>query len=196
MIVVHPSDPSTRMLSEIYKGIEGVTLFDSWKQRKEILKAIAAAPKDEPILLLGHGCPSGLYDMRYGIVIGDADADLLKDRPNLVGIWCYASSYAAKHGLKGFFSGMFISELEEALINGVEASAEEINDAAWNFCIIFGLLLRGGSSLEEIAGVLMDPCYIDSDLTEFNYSRLTWRPQGNEPLPIDPFENIDLIEIE
>ncbi len=182
MIVVHPSDPSTRMLSEIYKGIEGVTLFDSWKQRKEILKAIAAAPKDEPILLLGHGCPSGLYDMRYGLIIGDADAELLKDRPNLVGIWCYASSYAAKHGLKGFFSGMFISEPQEALFCGVDASDEEIDEVAWHFSTIFGLLLRGGCSLEETAGVLMDPCYIDSDLTEYNYSRLTWRPQGNEPL--------------
>ena len=105
------------MLCELYKGIEGVTLFDSWEQRKDILAAIAAAPKDEPILLLGHGCPSGLLDMRYGIVIGDSDAELLKDRPNFVGIWCYASSYAFKHGLKGFFSGMFISEEPEAWVN-------------------------------------------------------------------------------
>ena len=183
MIVVHPCDPSTRMLCEIYKGIEGVTLFDSWKQRREILKAIAAAPRDEPILLLGHGCPWGLLDMRHGIVIGDADAELLKDRPNLVGIWCYASSYAYTHGLKGFFSGMFISELPEAIVNGVDASAIEIDDKAWNFCIRFGLLLREGAPLEEKAGVLMDPCYSVSDLTEFNYSRLTWRPHGNEPLP-------------
>ena len=183
MIVVHPFDPSTRMLGEIYTGIEGVKFFDSWKQRDEILKAIAAAPKDEPILLLGHGCPSGLLDMRYGIVLGDSDAELLKDRPNLVGIWCYASSYAYKHGLKGFFSGMFISELPEAIVNGVDASAQEIDDDAWNFAIRFGLLLRGGSTLEETAGVLMDSCYMDSDLTVFNYSRLTWRPEGNEPLP-------------
>ena len=183
MIVVHPYDPSTRMLSEIYKGIENVTLFDSWKQRDEILKAIAAAPRDEPILLLGHGCPDGLLDMRYGIVIGNADAELLKDRPNLVGIWCYASSYACKHGLKGFFSGMFISEPPEAFVNGVDASAKEIEDDAWNFAIRFGLLLRGGSTLEKAAAVLMDSCYMVSDLTEFNYSRLTWRPKGNEPLP-------------
>ena len=183
MIVVHPFDPSTRMLGEIYKGIEDVKFFDSWKQRDEILKAIAAAPKDEPILLLGHGCPSGLLDLRYGIVLGDSDAELLKDRPNLVGIWCYASSYAYKHGLKGFFSGMFISELPEAIVNGVDASAQEIDDDAWNFAIRFGLLLRGGSTLEETAEVLMDSCYMDSDLTVFNYSRLTWRPEGNEPLP-------------
>lgn len=184
MIVVHPYDPSTRMLGEIYKGIEGVTLFDSWKQREKILKAIAAAPKEEPILLLGHGCPSGLLDMRHGIVIGNADAELLKDRPNLVGIWCYASSYAYTHGLKGFFSGMFISELPEAIINGVEASAEEIDENAWDFSIRFGRLLRGGSTLEEAARVLMDPCYIESELTEYNYSRLTWRPQGDEPIAL------------
>ena len=86
--------------------------------------------------------------------------------------------------LKGFFSGMFISELPEAIYNGVEASAKEIDEEAWDFCIRFGLLLRGGASLEEAAGVLMDPCYICSDLTEFNYSRLTWRPNGDEPLPV------------
>ncbi len=183
MIVVHPNDPSTRMLSEIYNGIEGVTVFDSWEQREDILKAIAAAPKDEPILLLGHGCPSGLLDMRHGLVIKDSDADLLKDRPNLVGIWCYASSYAFTHGHKGFFSGMFISELPEAFVNCIDASEEEIDDNAWNFSIRFGRLLREGVPLRDIAGILMDPCYIDSDLTEFNYSRLTWRPQGDEPLP-------------
>ena len=44
MIVVHPSDPSTRMLGLLYEGIDGVTVFNSWKQRDEILAAIAAAP--------------------------------------------------------------------------------------------------------------------------------------------------------
>ena len=89
MIVVHPSDPSTKMLSLIYEGIEDVTLFDSYLQRDEILAAIAAAPKDEPVLLLGHGSPDGLYDLRYGLILKDSDAELLQDRPNLVGIWCY-----------------------------------------------------------------------------------------------------------
>ena len=42
MIVVHPNDPSTRMLSLIYEDIKDVTLFDSWEQREEILKTIAA----------------------------------------------------------------------------------------------------------------------------------------------------------
>jgi len=183
MIVVHPKDPSTRMLSQIYKDIDDVKLFDSWEQRDEILKAIENAPKEELVLLLGHGCPYGLFDLRYGLVIGDGDAELLKGRPNLIGIWCYASSYAHKHGLKGFFSGMFISEEGEAWMNNVNAEAEEINEKAWDFAERFGNMLREGKNLDEIAIELMNPRHMDSDLTKYNYARLSWRPTGKEPLP-------------
>ena len=183
MIVVHPSDPSTGMLGLIYEGLDNVTLFDSWEQRDQIRAAIAAAPREEPVLLLGHGCPYGLYDLRYGLVLTDADAELLKDRPNLVGIWCYASDYASRHGLKGFFSGMFISEEPEAWVNGVDAESGEIDGKAWDFAGRFGDMLRAGMPLEDAARELMDPRHVDSDLTRFNYSRLTWRPAGDEPLP-------------
>ena len=183
MIVVHPNDPSTKMLSLIYEDIKDVTFFDSRKQREEILMAIAAAPREEPILLLGHGCPNGLLDMRYGLVIKDEDAGILKDRPNLVGIWCYASSYAYHHGLKGFFSGMFISEEPEAWVNEVNAEAEEIDEKAWDFAGRFGDMLREGKPLQEIAAELMDSRHQDSALTRFNYERPTWRPTGKEPLP-------------
>ena len=127
MIVVHPHDPSTVMLGKVYEGLDHVTLFDSYKQRKELLEALVAAPLEEPVLLLGHGCPYGLYDLRYGLILDDGDAELLKNRPNLIGIWCYASSYAAKHDLKGFFSGMFISEGVEAGYMGVDATEAEAN---------------------------------------------------------------------
>ena len=182
MIVVHPYDESTRMLSELYKGIEGVTLFDSWEQQDEIYDAIAAAPKDEFILLLGHGCPYGLYDMRYGIIVGDGFAELLKDRPNLIGIWCYASSFAYEHNLKGFFSGMFISEKYEAEANGVDATAEEVDEKVWDFCRRFGEMMRKGLPLRQIAAELMDEKYVDSDLTQFNYSKLIFRETGLEGL--------------
>ena len=183
MIVIHPKDPSTKMLSLLYEGLEGVTLFDSWLQRDEICAALAAAPKEEPVLLLGHGCPRGLFDMRYGLVITDADAELLRDRPNLVGIWCFASDYAFAHKLKGFFSGMFISEEPEAWVNGVDAEADEIDGKTWDFARRFGDMLRAGESLADIARELSDARHRDSDLTRFNYSRLTWRPTGEEPLP-------------
>ena len=184
MIVVHPTDPSTVMLGKVYEGFENVKLFNSVEQRDEMLAAIAAAPREEPIMLLGHGCPKGLYDlMAWDMMVGGPDAELLKDRPNLIGIWCYASSYAAKHGLQGFFSGMFISEGGEATMVGVDATEEEANAHAWDFAQRLGDLLRQGLPLEDVAKELMDPKHITSELTNYNYTRLTWRPTGNEALP-------------
>lgn len=166
------------MLSSIYEGLPDVKLFDSYFQRREILSAIAAAPKDEPILLLGHGCPNGLIDMRYGLVINDSDAEILKDRPNLVCIWCYASSYGKNHYLQGFFSGMYISEPVEASMCEVKATDEEIEWYAWDFAIRFGNMLKGGKTVREAADELMDPKWIVNDLTEYNYSRLEYREKN------------------
>ena len=172
------------MLGRIYEDMD-VTLFDSYRQKDEILSAISNAPKDEPILLLGHGCPYGLLDMRYGLVINAEDAELLKDRPNLVCIWCYASSYAYLHNLKGFFSGMFISEPGEAYVCGVEATEDEIDWCASDFALRFGDMLRDGKTIREAAAELMDPKWIVSDLTEYNYVRLEYRETGNEGLPYE-----------
>ena len=187
MIVVHPKDKSTKALSLIYEELENVTFFDSYEQKHEFIEAIKAAPKDEPVLLLGHGSPWGLYDMRIGVIIDDIDAEILKDRPNLVCIWCYASDYAMKHSLKGFFSGMFISEYGEALDNGVRATDEEIENGAWDFSGRFGDMMRKGIPLEEIAKELCDPRHRTSELTSFNYSRLIYRKEGNEPAPFTWF---------
>lgn len=180
MIVVHPKDPSTKFLHLIYEDIGGVLFFDSISQRKQILEAIRNAPKDEYILLLGHGTPHGLL----GDFIGDEDAELLRDRPNLVGIWCYASSYAYKHGLKGFFSGMFISEWYEAEANEVTATPDEIDEMCCAFAGMFGDLLRAGYPLAAIAADLMNQNNITSDLTRFNYTRLAFRRTGMEELPV------------
>lgn len=180
MIVVHPKDPSTKFLHLMYEDIGGVLFFDSISQREQILEAIRNAPKDEYILLLGHGTPHGLL----GGFIGDGDAELLRDRPNLVGIWCYASSYAYKHGLMGFFSGMFISEWYEAEANEVTATPDEIDEMCWAFAGMFGDLLRAGYPLVAIAADLMSQNNINSDLTHFNYNRLTYRRTGMENLPV------------
>ncbi|MBO7561944.1 MAG: hypothetical protein J6T04_03540 [Bacteroidales bacterium] len=183
MIVIHLSDPTTRFLHKIYDGIEGVRLFTSLTQKQEALKAIQAAPKDEPILLLGHGTPFGLIGNFVEYFIGDAEADLLKDHPNLIGIFCYASTFAKRHNLKGFFSGMFISEPAEAHILNVPATPQEIEQMNWTFSGKFGDLLRANTPLETIAATLKAPADQTTPLTSFNYSRLTYRNTGTEPLP-------------
>ena len=66
---------------------------------------------------------------------------------------------------------------------GVDATEEEANAHAWDFAQRLGDLLRQGLPLEDVAKELMDPKHITSELTNYNYTRLTWRPMGNEALP-------------
>ena len=72
----------------------------------------------------------------------------------------------------------------------MNATEEEANTQAWDFSRRLGDLLRAGKPMEEVAKELMDPKYITSELTHYNYTRLTWRPTGNEPLPEEtPWEH-------
>ena len=80
---------------------------------------------------------------------------------------------------------MFISEGREAAWVGVDATEEEANAHAWDFSERLGGLLRQGLPLESVAAELMDPIHITSELTHYNYTRLTWRPTGTEPLPTE-----------
>lgn len=185
MIIIHPFDPSTRFLSLIYEGFEDALFFDSGKQKNEIRSALTISPKDELVLMLGHGTPDGMVDRRdWTYLINDKDVDLLINRPNLIGIWCYASSFAEKHKLKGLYCGMFISEYGEALDLGIKSTYEEVEEYSWDFAGRFGELLRAGLGLKEIANTLTDEKYQNSELTKYNYSRLTFRETGEEPLPI------------
>lgn len=72
MIVVHPTDPSTRCLSPIYEGLPDVRLFSSLRQRAEIIEAIRSAPLDEPV------CPDpdvlpAVERTRKGLGFGNPD---------------------------------------------------------------------------------------------------------------------------
>lgn len=45
---------------------------------------------------------------------------------NQIGIWCHADKFARAEGLHGLFSGMIISEEQEAVEYGVMATQQEI----------------------------------------------------------------------
>ena len=178
MIVVHPYGNSTRFLHLVYENLPEVRFFSRSYERDRLLVALRSAPREEPVLLLGRGTPYGLA----GGLLRDGDAPLLRDRPNLIGIWNMASTFAFRHGLKGLFSGTFLTEPGEAFCEGIKDDLETNN---WDFAGRLGDLLRGGFSLPEIAEIMTEECYQDSALTRCNYSRLTLRIKGNEPLPVE-----------
>ena len=177
MIVVHPYDNWTSFLRLAYEDLPGARFFSYPRERESLLDAIGNAPREERILLLGRGTPYGLA----GGLLKDNDAHLLKDRPNLICLWNQSSTFAFRHGLKGLFSGSFIWGQGEAFCEGISDDPMEKN---WDFAGRLGDLLRGGFSVPEVAEILGDDCYRDNDLTRYNYSRLTFRVKGDEPLHV------------
>lgn len=113
MIVIHidNNSPDAKILSRIYEGLDRITL--SYNRSKSNIKRLLRITGDEPVMLLGHGSPQGLFNVsQNGYAVGSECVEWLRGRP-VIGIFCYASDFADKYGLHGFFTSMFISNMTE-----------------------------------------------------------------------------------
>jgi hypothetical protein len=155
-LVIHPHDSSTDFLSPIYAGLDDVTLVtDSWS-RNQIKEAIQT---HDQVMMMGHGSPSGLFAVGQfptnspfsSYVIGADLVEVLSQKDNNIFIWCNADQFVERHGLKGFYSGMFVSETSEAFYCGVktfdQVSVTESNDT---FARLLGECLQATRAPEEI----------------------------------------------
>lgn len=131
---------------------------------------------DDVIMMLGHGNEYGLFSKpdkngRYErFMITDRHVQFLRNKI-CIGIWCYANKFAERYGLHGLFSGMIISELQEAIDLNISATKDEIDVEMERFT------LRLKESI-EMFGLKDTPIrmrYLDdtkSALTTFNYNQL------------------------
>lgn len=134
-LVIHPDDRSTDFLKVIYKDLPNKTVVVGGKTLEEINSLIESHDR---VIMLGHGSPSGLFALGLfpgmsGYVIGRAQAELLAKKDNNMFVWCYASDFVQEHNLKGFSSGMFISEVGEAMWCGIPRQTQEQVDEQNNF---------------------------------------------------------------
>ena len=127
-LVIHPNDQSTRFLKKLYGGYGSPIVITEEANNKAVKEALTdRSIMDRPLMMLGHGCPQGLFapkknkNCRGGInqfarlIITSRHVDILRKREApCIGIWCYAVEFARKYNLHGLFSGMIISELDEA----------------------------------------------------------------------------------
>lgn len=128
MLVIHPQDPTTDFLSAIYDGKKNVTLLRGTESQKEVSSLIYHLPAGETILLLGHGSDAGLFKKEedgFSLYIGRSMAFNLRRHP-VIGIWCHANVFASQNRLHGLFSGMIISEMEEAEMYDVKTTETEL----------------------------------------------------------------------
>ena len=129
MIVIHPKDKTTAMLSVLYEGLE-VRLIDQRASNSEVKHLLNHITTSERILLLGHG-----FD-------------------------------------KGLFSGMVVTEMDEALAYGIETIQEELDCENIKLAKHLRFLLDEGIPLIDVPVRMLELDDVHSPLTNFNYNNI------------------------
>ena len=121
-LIIHPEDPTTDFLSQIYAQLTNKTVIRGGISKSEIPKLIESHDR---VLMLGHGSPWGLMNLDQfpdadSYIIDDSMVLSLKNKTNNLYIWCHADQFVQRHGLSGLCSGMFLSEMIELLYYGFD----------------------------------------------------------------------------
>lgn len=138
-LIIHPNDSSTTFLDIIYKDIEDKTVITGGITKMEVAQLIK---EHDRVMMMGHGYPDGLFSVgqfpkTYGTIIDFSMVDLLNEKDNNVFIWCNADQFVNRYQLKGFYSGMFISEVGEAGYCGIYGTDQQlIDESNYGFCNI------------------------------------------------------------
>ena len=164
-LVIHPDDISTDFLIEIYWDKEWTVMNDPFIDPRDLKEMI----KDhDRVVMLGHGSINGLFG-GMGMMIDDTFADILKTKETVC-IWCNADMYVKRNELKGFFTGMFISEVVEANYHGIE-DVDDIDVEISNW--IFAESMNRYIFTENVLKKVKIDYWVDNDLiSAYNNERL------------------------
>lgn len=181
MLVIHPKDRTTLMLQLLYKAWE-VQLIDQSFSKKEICHVLNHTSVYDRIMLLGHGSDKGLFsrdndeeEVFNRLIVSHSHARYLrKHGGNLIGMWCNADLFAESEGLHGLFTGMIISELNEALVYDVETTQEELNRENIKLTQRLRSLLDENIPLSEIPQRILILDDVHTPLTKFNYKKFRY----------------------
>ena len=129
-LVIHPKDHTTTFLADIYSDKKDWTILNEEHlninySKEQLREAIA---QHDRIVMLGHGCSLGLFNANCDLVINHTYADQLKEKENLC-IWCMSDLFVEEYGLKGFYTGMIISEVSEANLYKIDYTGNEIEES-------------------------------------------------------------------
>ena len=174
MTVIHANDPTTKVLSQLYEQRKDITAhITEMSTNGTVQRAIRT---DDFIMMLGHGNEYGLFSKpeKNGdykrFLITDKHVQFLRKK-TCIGIWCYDNKFAEKYKLHGLFSGMIISELQEAIDMEVPATKDEIDREMEKFTIRLKDCMDT-YGLEQIPLRMKESDDVQSALTKFNYSNL------------------------
>lgn len=138
-LIIHPKDSTTSFLDIVYEPIENKTVITGGVTKEELHDLIKSHDR---IMMMGHGSPFGLFSIGQfkrtgGYIIDHTTVPLLEEKTDNVFIWCNADRFVKEHELKGFYSGMFISEVGEAIYCGLPGTPQDVVDESnYGFCNI------------------------------------------------------------
>lgn len=129
-LIIHPKDHTTDFLKPIYAPIKDKTVIWGGFRKTHLMKLIV---EHERIIMLGHGSSRGLLSMGQFYMAGNyiidwSMAELLSQKTDNVYIFCHANQFLQSYELKGFCSGMFISEISEAFYWGFKYCTQKVID--------------------------------------------------------------------
>ena len=180
-LIIHPQDATTTFLEPIYQALEAKTVITGGKTQSELLELVAS---HDHIIICGHGSPNGLFAVsRFpglgyaGFIIDPSAVAVLKTK-KLTTIWCYAEQYIRNYGLTNtYFSDMFISEVAEADIMGLQGVTEEMVQES-NDCFSLNLAEHVMLAPEVIHREMQTGAYArlakTNPVAAYNFSRLNY----------------------
>jgi hypothetical protein len=139
-LVIHPHDYSTHFLKPIYEDIPNKTVITGGMTIAEVKNLISVHDR---IIMLGHGSPRGLFGINFNrsYIIDKDIVDLLKNK-ECIFIWCHADQFVKEHNLKGLYSGMFVSEVGEALMYKLKGDKKLVNESNNAFAFMLGSVIN------------------------------------------------------
>jgi len=153
-LVIHPQDGSTDFLHSIYENIPFCKVIKKGT-KTEVDNEIKTHDR---IIMMGHGTPYGLMSVgNFGLcsnIIDKTTVPLLKDK-ECIFIWCNANIFVEYFRLKGFYSGMFVSEVGESIYCGVPSSQEDVDFSNKLFSELLGECIVN-NDLETIYNCVRD----------------------------------------
>lgn len=144
-LIIHPKDNSTSFLDIVYNPIPNKTVVTGNVTKEELKNLIK---EHDRVMMMGHGSPGGLFSVgsfrsNNGYVIDETFVPVLAEKDNSVFIWCNADKFVDRFGLRGFYSGMFISEVGEAYYCGLPGTEQEtVDESNFGFCHILAEVIN------------------------------------------------------
>ena len=175
-LIIHPEDSSTSFLNIVYESIENKTVVTGGISKVDVMSLIR---EHDRVMMMGHGSPGGLFNVGKfkncgAYIIDQGMVPLLKEKDNSVFIWCNADKFVNRHELKGFYSGMFISEVSEATFCDLPNTPQSIVDESNNqFATIVGKVIdkplyEAYKSIRQQYKILAE----NNNVAQYNYERL------------------------